>query len=107
MSSILLDVVSAANEEQLEEHDLEEEIEDSKLNFQVVTNEVKAATQEAISSKTISAYRGYSLLSNCMSSDPKDFPYQLLINIVCGTSFKNMFMTTLVTKKRNTWTLLR
>ena len=59
MSNIFLDVVSAANEEQLEEPDLEEEIEDSKLDFQLVANEVKVATQEAISSKTISAYRGY------------------------------------------------
>jgi hypothetical protein len=41
------------------DEDLDEEIEDSKLEFQYVANTVKIATQEAISKKTIQDYQRY------------------------------------------------
>jgi len=40
---------------------LQEEVEDSKLDFLLVSNEVKQATQEAISIRTINQYQRYQL----------------------------------------------
>jgi len=42
-----------------EAEDLEEEIQDCKVDFDLVRTEVKEATQEAISKRTIQAYRKY------------------------------------------------
>jgi hypothetical protein len=42
-----------------EAEDLEEEIQDLKVDFDLVRTEVKEATQEAISKRTIQAYQKY------------------------------------------------
>jgi hypothetical protein len=79
MSDILSDLSKAVNEEGVQDIKLEEEVEESKLDFQRVTNELKTATQEAkaISVKTIASYRRYLLL--------------LLSNLLISTSLWNKF----------------
>jgi len=52
-------------EEFTESLEVEEDMEDSKMNFTAVANAVKEATQEAISRQTIQAYKRYSSLLQC------------------------------------------
>ena len=47
---------------EFDELNLQEDQEDCKLDFSIVTNEVKEASQEAISKQTIQAYKKYFLL---------------------------------------------
>ena len=62
---IIKEAMNAAKEgiqnPKFEEMQLQEEIEDSKLDFLLVSNEVKQATQEAISIRTINQYQRYQL----------------------------------------------
>lgn len=81
--SVLQDMITASNEESVEDPDLEEEIEDSKLDFQTIHNEVKTATQEAISLKTINAYRRYVIYSSLSQTY-----YLFFINISLWNKFQ-------------------
>jgi len=59
MTDELIKVISHHQDPAFDDEDLDEEIEDSKLEFQHVANAVKIATQEAISKKTIQDYQRY------------------------------------------------
>ena len=65
-STTLGDEVKIAAQEgynpEFDELNLQEDQEDCKLDFSIVTNEVKEASQEAISKQTIQAYKKYFLL---------------------------------------------
>ena len=59
---IMKEVVTAADEGYnpgLDDLQVQEDQEDCKLDFSIVTNEVREAAQEAISKQTIQAYKGY------------------------------------------------
>jgi hypothetical protein len=59
MSNELINAFSGQQDSTFVDQDLEEDIEDSKLEFQHVVNAVKVATQEAISKRTIQDYQRY------------------------------------------------
>jgi len=58
----VINEVTAASQEDydpdLEETQLKEDQDDCKLDFDLVTNEMREAAQEAISKQTITAYKG-------------------------------------------------
>ena len=58
----LKDVVTATNKKEVKIEEIEEELKDSKLDFQCVMNELKTGTQESISAKTIAAYQRYNII---------------------------------------------
>ena len=64
-NTVIEEAIDAAKEgiqnSEFEEMQLQEEVEDSKLDFLLVSNEVKQATQEAISIRTINQYQRYQL----------------------------------------------
>jgi hypothetical protein len=60
--NIINEVVVASEEgynPELDDIQLQEDQDDCKLDFNLVTNEMKEAAQEAISKQTITAYKGY------------------------------------------------
>jgi len=69
MTNIFADTSAAIAEDPGEEFteslEVEEDMEDSKMNFTAVVNAVKMATQEAISRQTIQAYTRYHHLFRC------------------------------------------
>jgi len=62
MSDELIKAFSGQQDDTFNDQDLEEEIEDSKLEYQHVANAVKVAIQEAISKRTIQEYQRYIFL---------------------------------------------
>ena len=60
--SVIKEVVVASEDgynPEMDDVQLQEDQEDCKLDFSLVTNEMKEAAQEAISKQTITAYKGY------------------------------------------------
>lgn len=64
-NTVIEEAIDAAKEgaqyPEFEQMQLKEEMDDSKLDFLLLSNEVKQATQEAISIRTINQYQRYQL----------------------------------------------
>ena len=60
--NVIKEVVAASKDgydPEMDDVQLKEDQDDCKLDFNLVTNEMKEAAQEAISRQTITAYKGY------------------------------------------------
>ena len=99
-AQLIHEVESAAKEgynPELDDLQIQEDKEECKVDFELVTNEVKEAAQEAISKQTIQAYKGsvLTLFPAGMAVDYADILYSGF-----GEGSRSMWMRTLGTMGR-------
>jgi len=92
-NTVIEEAIDAAKEgiqnSEFEEMQLQEEVEDSKLDFLLVSNEVKQATQEAISIRTINQYRGINYIPFSEKLLVETLrPRLIILFLVCGKNLK-------------------